>query len=59
MQTARMLKAEWRQVLQGSVSTGAEEDESSTVRIRAAEFHHVMVHSRLAAVLKITNRLFL
>jgi uncharacterized protein YcgL (UPF0745 family) len=30
MQTARMLEAEWRQVLGGIVSTGAKEDESNT-----------------------------
>jgi hypothetical protein len=33
MQTTRTLEAEWEQVLQGSVSTGAEEDESSTGHI--------------------------
>jgi hypothetical protein len=54
-----MLEAECRQVLWGSVSTGAKEDESSTVRIWAARFHHVMARSHLADVLKLTNRLFL
>jgi hypothetical protein len=41
MRTARTLQAEWRQVLRGSVSTGAKEDELSTGRLRAAEFRHV------------------
>jgi hypothetical protein len=59
MRTARMLEAEWRQVLRGNVSTGAKEDESSTGRIWAARFHHVTARSRLAGVLKLTNRLFL
>jgi hypothetical protein len=58
MQTARMLEAEWRQVLWGSVSTGAKEDESSTGHVWAAGFHRVMAHSRLAGVLKLTNHLF-
>jgi hypothetical protein len=31
-----MLEAKWRQVLRGSVSTGAKEDESSTGRVWAA-----------------------
>jgi hypothetical protein len=55
MRPARMLEAEWRHVLQGSVSTGAKEDESSTGRVCAAGFHHVTARSRLARV----NRLFL
>jgi hypothetical protein len=59
MRTARMLEAEWRQVLLGSVSTGAKEDESSTGRIWAAGFHHVMARSRLVGVLKLTDCLFL
>jgi hypothetical protein len=59
MRTARTLEAEWRQVLRGSVSTGAKEDESSTGHIWAAGFHHVTASSRLADVLKLTNRLFL
>jgi hypothetical protein len=37
---------------------GAKEDQSSTGRIWAAGFHHVMARSRLERVLKITNRLF-
>jgi hypothetical protein len=36
-----MLEAEWRQVLLGSMSMGAKEDESSTGRVWAAGFHHV------------------
>jgi hypothetical protein len=59
MQTARTLEAEWRRVLRGSVSTGANEDESSTRRVWAAGFQHVTARSRLARVLKLTNRLFL
>jgi hypothetical protein len=39
MQTARTLEAEWWQVLRGSVSTVAKEDESGTGRVRAAGFH--------------------
>jgi hypothetical protein len=57
MRTARTLEAELRQVLRGSVSTVAKEDESSTGRIWGARFHHVMPHSRWARVLKLTNRL--
>jgi hypothetical protein len=59
MGTARMLEAEWRQVLRGSVSTGAKEDESSTGRIWAAGFQHVTARSCLAQVLKLMNHLFL
>jgi hypothetical protein len=59
MRTARMLEAEWRQVLLGSVSTGAMEDESSTGRVWAAGFHHVTARSRSAGVLKLMNRLCL
>jgi hypothetical protein len=51
MQTVRMLEAEWRQVLQGSVSTGPKEDESGTGCIWAAGFHHVTACSRLVRVL--------
>jgi hypothetical protein len=54
-----MLEAECGQVLWGSVSTGAKEDESITGHVWAAVFHHVTALSRLARVLKITNRLFL
>jgi hypothetical protein len=48
MRTARMLEAEWRQILWGSVSTGAKEDESNTGHVWAAGFHHVTSGSRLA-----------
>jgi hypothetical protein len=50
MGTARMVEGEWRQVLWGSVSTGTKEDESSTGRVWAAEFHRVTARSRLARV---------
>jgi hypothetical protein len=59
MRTVRTLEAEWRQVLQGSVSMGAKEDKSSTGRIWAAGFLHVMARSRLAGILKCMNHLFL
>jgi hypothetical protein len=59
MRTARTLEAEWRQILRGSVSTGAREDESSIGRVWDAGFHHVTTRSRLAGVLKLPNRLFL
>jgi hypothetical protein len=59
MGTARTLEAEWRQVLRGSVSTGAKVDESNTGRVWAAIFNHATVRSSLAGVLKLTNRLFL
>ena len=45
--------------LPGNVGTGAKEDESSYGRVWAARFHHVTDRSRLARVLKLTNRLFL
>jgi len=45
--------------LRGSLGTGTKEDESSTGRVWAAEFHHATVRSRLARVLKLMNRLFL
>jgi hypothetical protein len=38
------------------VSTGAEEDDSSLGRVRAAGFYHVTARSRLAGVLKLMNR---
>jgi hypothetical protein len=38
---------------------GAEEDESSTGRVWAAGFHHVMAHSCRARNLKHMNHLFL
>jgi hypothetical protein len=59
MRPAVTLEAEWRQGLRGSVSTGAKEHESSTESVWAAGFHHVTALSRLAGVLKLTNRLFL
>jgi hypothetical protein len=55
MRTARTLEAEWWQVLRGSVSTGAKEDESSTGRGWAAEIHHVTARFRLAGILKLMN----
>jgi len=45
--------------LWGSVGTGTKEDESSTGRIWAAGFHHVMTRSCLARVFNLMNRLFL
>jgi hypothetical protein len=48
MQTARMLEAECVQVLRESLGTGTQEDESSTGRVWAAGFHHVMACSCLA-----------
>jgi hypothetical protein len=59
MRTARTLEAEWGQVVRGSVSTGAKEDESTIGRVWAAGFHHVTTCSRLARVLKSMNRSFL
>jgi hypothetical protein len=59
MQMARMLEAEWRQVLRGRVSVGTKEDESSAGHVWAAGFHHVTARSHLAHVLKLLNHLFL
>jgi hypothetical protein len=59
MRTARMLEAEWVQVLRGRVSTGAMEDESSIGRVWAAGFRHITARSRLVRVLKLINILFL
>jgi hypothetical protein len=59
MRTARTIEAEWKQVLRGSMSMGAKEDESSTGRVWAAGFHHVTARSRLAHVLKLMKCLFL
>jgi hypothetical protein len=59
MRTSRTLEAEWRQVLRGSVSRGAKEDESSTGRVYGAGFHHVTALSRLARVLKLMSRLII
>jgi hypothetical protein len=55
MRRARTPEAEWMQVLRGSMSTGAKEDESSNGCIWAAGFHHVLACSRLAGVLKLMN----
>jgi hypothetical protein len=57
MQTARMLEAEWRQVLQGSMTMGAKGDESSTGHVWASAFHRVTARSRLAHVLIVMNPL--
>jgi hypothetical protein len=56
---ARTLVAEWWQVIWGSVSTGAKEDESSTGRVWALGFHHVTARFHLAQVLQLMSRLFL
>jgi hypothetical protein len=58
MQTARMLEAERRQVLRGCMSTGANEDGSSTGHVWAAGFHPVTARSRLARILKLMYHLF-
>jgi hypothetical protein len=52
MGTARTVEGEWRQVLWGSVRTGAKEDDSSTGRVWAAGFHRVTARSSLGGVLK-------
>jgi len=44
---------------QGNVGTGTKEDESSTGRVWAAGFHHVMALSDLACISKLRNCLFL
>jgi hypothetical protein len=59
MRTVTMQEAEWRQVLQGSLSTGAKEDDSCTRRVWAAGFHHVTACSHLAHILELMNHLFL
>jgi hypothetical protein len=59
MRTARSLEAEWKQVLQESVSMVAKEDASTTGHVWAAGSHYYTARSRLARVLKLTNRLFL
>jgi hypothetical protein len=41
------------------VSIGSKEDEPSTGHVWVAGFHHVMVHSCSAHVLKLKNCLFL
>ena len=45
--------------LRGSVGIRTNEDESSTGRVWAAVFHHVMARSRLARVLKLMNLLLI
>jgi hypothetical protein len=57
--TSRTLEAEWRQILQGSVSMATQEDESSTGHVQADGHQRVMARSRLARVLKLMNHLFL
>jgi hypothetical protein len=42
-----------------ALSTGVNEDQSSTRRVWSAGFHNVTARSRLACVLKRMNRLFL
>jgi hypothetical protein len=59
MQTARMLEAERRQVLQESLSTGAKDDESSAGHVWSAGFHHAVASSCVTQVLKLMNHLFL
>jgi hypothetical protein len=58
MRTARTLEAEWRNVLRGSVSTGAKEDESSTGSVWAAGFQHVTACSRWERVLNLWTLYF-
>jgi hypothetical protein len=48
MRTARMLEAERRQVVWGSVVMGTKEDESSTGHIWAGGYYHLTVRSHLA-----------
>ena len=45
--------------LRWSVDTGTNGDESSTGRVWAAGFHHVMARCRLTRVLKLMNVLFI
>ena len=45
--------------LPGSMGMETKEDESSTGSNWAAGFDHFMAHSRLACILKLTNRLFI
>jgi hypothetical protein len=58
MGTERTVEAEWRQVLWGSLGTGAKEDESCAGRVWAAGFHHVTARSGLVGVLKVMKHLF-
>jgi hypothetical protein len=59
IRTVRILEVEWKQVLWGSVSMGAKEDESSTRCVWDAGFHHIMACSCMAGVLKLMNNSFL
>jgi hypothetical protein len=59
MRTAITVEAEWKQVLQGSVSMGAKEDMAIIGRFWAAGFHYVTARSLLVGILKLTNSLFL
>jgi hypothetical protein len=45
--------------LQGSMGTGAKEDESNTGHVWAAGFHHVTARSRLVHISKLMNCLFI
>jgi hypothetical protein len=44
--------------MRGIVGTGTKEDKSSTGRVCAAGFHHVMARSPLARVFKLMKRVF-
>jgi hypothetical protein len=59
MQIARTLKAEWRQVLWGSMIMGKKEDESSTGHVWAAGFYHVTACACLVCILKLIKHLFI
>jgi len=59
IRTARTLEAKWWQVCEEAWVRGKKEDESSTGRVWAAGFHHVMALSLLARVFKLMNRSFL
>jgi hypothetical protein len=54
-----MLEADYSQVLPGSVSMGAKEDESNTGCVWAAGFQYVTTRSSLVHILKLTNCLFI
>ena len=57
-QKARTLEAEWWQVCREAWVRG-QRNESSTGRVWAAGFHHVMACSCLACILNLMNHLFL
>jgi hypothetical protein len=57
--SSKVARRKWRQILRGSVSVGAKEDESNTWHVRAGGFHQVTASSRLMSILKLTNRLFI